>query len=63
MNDEERTAKFLRGMTLGAIIGAVIAGSSYWTRRRRAANQPEAPQVKPAGTILDAASRETPDAR
>jgi hypothetical protein len=32
---DERTAKFLRGLTLGAILGAVIAGSRLWTRLRR----------------------------
>jgi hypothetical protein len=35
--DEARTtASFLRGLTLGAIIGAIVAGSSLWSRRRRA---------------------------
>ena len=30
-DDHERTtANFLRGLTLGAIIGAVIAGSRLW---------------------------------
>ena len=28
-------ASFMRGLTLGAIIGAIIAGSSIWSRRRR----------------------------
>ena len=28
--DERGTAKFLRGLTLGALIGAVIAGSRIW---------------------------------
>lgn len=30
--DERTTAKFLRGLTLGALIGAVIAGSRIWAR-------------------------------
>jgi hypothetical protein len=30
--DQDRTAKFLRGLTIGAIIGAVIAGSRLWAR-------------------------------
>ena len=25
---------FVRGMTIGAIIGAIVAGSSLWTRRQ-----------------------------
>jgi hypothetical protein len=33
--DERSVASFLRGLTLGAIVGAIIAGSSLWTRRRR----------------------------
>jgi hypothetical protein len=28
--DERATAKFLRGLTIGALIGAVIAGSRIW---------------------------------
>jgi hypothetical protein len=28
--DSGTTAKFLRGLTIGAIIGAVIAGSRIW---------------------------------
>ncbi len=38
MTDEQWTAKFLRGLTIGALIGAVIAGSRFWkvfTRRTR----------------------------
>lgn len=33
--DDRSTAKFLRGLTIGALIGAVIAGSRIWTRFRR----------------------------
>jgi len=29
-HDPGTTAKFLRGLTIGAIIGAVIAGSRIW---------------------------------
>jgi hypothetical protein len=28
--DEQATAKFLRGLTLGALIGAIVAGSRIW---------------------------------
>jgi hypothetical protein len=56
--DEQTTAKFLRGLTLGAIIGAVVAGSSFWTRRRRTVSRSE---TLPAKTG-DAASRDTRDA-
>ncbi len=30
MVDERVVAKFLRGLTLGVIVGAVIAGSRLW---------------------------------
>jgi hypothetical protein len=30
MVDERGVAKFLRGLTIGAIVGAVIAGSRLW---------------------------------
>jgi hypothetical protein len=39
MSDEPRrvsdqtTATFIRGLTVGALLGAVIAGSSIWSRR------------------------------
>lgn len=32
--DERATANFLRGLTIGAIIGAVIAGSRIWRELR-----------------------------
>lgn len=35
LRDEHATAKFLRGLTIGALIGAIIAGSRLWTRFRR----------------------------
>jgi hypothetical protein len=34
-SDDRTVASFLRGLTLGVLIGAVIAGSSLWSRRRR----------------------------
>jgi len=33
--EDRTTSSFLRGMTLGAILGAIIAGSSLWSRWRR----------------------------
>ena len=35
MNDERVIAKFVRGLTIGALVGAVIAGSRIWAVRRR----------------------------
>jgi hypothetical protein len=34
-DDDRSTASFLRGLTIGAIIGAILAGSSIWSRRKR----------------------------
>ncbi len=34
MTDEQQRARFLRGLTLGALIGAIIAGSRIWGRLR-----------------------------
>ncbi len=31
--DEPRLAQFLRGVTMGALVGAAIAGSAIWRRR------------------------------
>jgi hypothetical protein len=30
MSDDHERAKFLRGLTIGAVIGAIIAGSRIW---------------------------------
>lgn len=35
MSDEPTTARFLRGLTIGALLGAIIAGSRIWARLRR----------------------------
>ena len=35
MTDDRSLSKFLRGLTIGAILGAIIAGSRLWTRRSR----------------------------
>jgi hypothetical protein len=33
--EDRSVASFVRGLTIGALIGAISAGSSMWTRRRR----------------------------
>jgi hypothetical protein len=35
MNDEAQRGRFLRGLTIGALIGAVVAGSRLWRRLTR----------------------------
>ncbi len=39
MVDERVAAKFLRGLTIGAILGAVIAGSRLWRAIGRRSRQ------------------------
>lgn len=35
MSDDEQRTRFLRGLTIGALIGAVLAGSRLWSRFTR----------------------------
>jgi hypothetical protein len=37
--DDPRAAQFVRGLALGALVGAAIAGSTLWQRRRAAAER------------------------
>ena len=34
--DDQRATTFARGLILGALVGAAIAGSTLWQRRRHA---------------------------
>jgi hypothetical protein len=34
-HEQPRVSKFLRGLAIGALVGAAIAGSTIWQRRRR----------------------------
>jgi hypothetical protein len=43
--DKRAAASFVRGLTLGALIGAIIAGSSLWSRRRRMRRERRAPSA------------------
>ena len=48
MNPEDRsTAKFLRGLTIGAILGALIAGSRIWRMLER--RDPKTEERRPQG--------------
>jgi hypothetical protein len=59
-SDEQTTAKFLRGLTIGALIGAVIAGSSIWGRRA-AARRDEAEADLGLDVDVDPTERPAPD--
>jgi hypothetical protein len=39
---DERASTFARGLALGALVGAAIAGSTIWQRRHARAAEPEA---------------------
>jgi hypothetical protein len=51
--DSPRMAVFLRGLSIGALVGAAIAGSAIWERARRRVEQrtasPEPAQSQPEG--------------
>jgi hypothetical protein len=42
MKDEERASTFARGLALGLLVGAAIAGSTIWQRRQAANARREA---------------------
>lgn len=44
--EQPRTSTFLRGLTIGALVGAAIAGSTIWGRRRKSGDQAE--RIEPA---------------
>jgi hypothetical protein len=44
--DDQRAATFARGLVLGALVGAAIAGSTLWQRRRQAGPSLPAPDVR-----------------
>jgi len=67
---DDGRSSFVRGMTIGAIIGAIVAGSSLWSRRRRGRQQEPEPgsEAALAGSPDEALeplapSEEEPDSR
>ena len=45
--EDPRAAQFVRGLALGALVGAAIAGSTIWQRRRASSGEADGP-VSPA---------------
>ena len=45
--DDHRATTFARGLALGALVGAAIAGSTLWQRRHAARQTPEAADAAP----------------
>jgi hypothetical protein len=55
MSQDDDRNSFVRGMTIGAIIGAIVAGSSLWSRRRRGRRPMPEPEPDVLATPPDAA--------
>jgi hypothetical protein len=56
---DDGRSSFVRGMTIGAIIGAIVAGSSLWSRRRRGRRmEPEPVTGEPLVEPPDVVERE-----
>ncbi len=54
---EQTTATFVRGLTIGALLGAVIAGSSIWSRRVAARRRWAVPLDSPVRDLDEPATR------
>jgi hypothetical protein len=56
-DDDQRASTFARGLALGALVGAAIAGSTIWQRRhgssRPIPNQPGTAEAAPVSTERD----------
>ena len=50
VGEDPRVAQFVRGVALGALVGAAVAGSTLWGRRRGAqrVSQPSSRPLLPA---------------
>jgi hypothetical protein len=50
-DDDQRATTFARGLALGALVGAAIAGSTIWQRRHGRFASPPSKRIEPtAGT-------------
>jgi hypothetical protein len=52
--DDPRAAQFVRGLALGALVGAAIAGSTLWQRRRTAAGRAPDAETAAAAAVSPA---------
>ena len=52
-DDGRASSTFVRGLTLGALIGAAVAGSAIWGRRARRGHPGEGGAPSPAGRSED----------
>ncbi len=58
--DDQRATTFARGLALGALVGAAIAGSTIWQRRHSSAHRPRGRTSRPEPEAAPAAN--PPDA-
>jgi hypothetical protein len=49
--DDQRATTFARGLILGALVGAAIAGSTIWQRRHARTSAPEPADKRPAAPV------------
>jgi hypothetical protein len=48
--EQPRVSKFVRGLAVGALVGAAIAGSTIWQRRRRQQQKAAEAEAREEGT-------------
>ena len=48
-DDQAKVSTFARGLVIGAMVGAAIAGSTLWQRRRPGAKPRPSAQDRPTG--------------
>ena len=49
-DDDIRATTFVRGLALGALVGAAIAGSTIWQRRRHPSQDAEPEKAPPTAS-------------
>ena len=50
VKEQPRVSKFVRGLAVGALVGAAIAGSTIWQRRRRQQQKAAEAEAREEGT-------------
>jgi hypothetical protein len=55
--DDQRATTFARGLALGALVGAAIAGSTIWQRRHARAAMPPVERSDDAGIGRESGAR------
>jgi hypothetical protein len=61
-DDDVRATTFIRGLVLGALVGAAIAGSTIWQRRHVRSMKPAVGAGRPASVSPDRPLDERPPA-